>query len=89
MPAKESNGEREERGRSLAEALKYAQISGMLIGPMLGFGAIGYWLDGRFGTKPWLLLAGLVLGMIGGFVNFFRLVLPPRGGGSGPGGGAR
>jgi len=56
---------------------------------MLGFGAIGYWLDARFGTKPWLLLAGLVLGMIGGFVNFFRLVLPPRGGGSGPGGGAR
>ena len=89
MPEKESDSEREERGRSLAEALKYAQISGMLIGPMLALGAIGYWVDGRFGTKPWLLLTGLILGMIGGFVNFFRLVLPPRDGGSGPAGGAR
>ena len=78
----------ESRG-SLTDALKYAQISGMLIGPMLAFGAIGYWLDGRFGTKPWLLLAGLILGMIGGFMNFFRLVLPPRDKGSGPGEGAR
>jgi F0F1-type ATP synthase assembly protein I len=88
VPDKESNSEREERG-SLGEALKYAQISGMLIGPMLGLGAIGWWLDGRFGTKPWLLLTGLILGMIGGFVNFFRLVLPPTDGGSGPGGRAR
>ena len=77
----------EPRG-SLNEALKYAQISGMLIGPMLAFGAIGYWLDRRFVTPPWFLLAGLILGMIGGFVNFFRLVLPPRDRGPGPGSGA-
>jgi len=61
----------------------------MLIAPMLAFGALGWWLDGRFGTKPWLLLAGLILGMIGGFVNFFRLVLPPRNGAGGPDGGTR
>ena len=62
----------------------------MLIAPMLAFGAIGWWLDGRFGTKPWLLLAGLIVGMIGGFVNFFRLVLPSRkGGGDGPDGETR
>ena len=73
---------------SLPDALKYAQISGMLIGPMLAFGAIGYWLDGRCGTKPWLLLAGLILGMVGGFVNFFRLVLPPKDRGSDQGKGA-
>jgi F0F1-type ATP synthase assembly protein I len=47
---------------------------------MLGLGALGYWLDGRWGTKPWLLLAGLLVGMIGGFVNFFRFVLRPPGG---------
>ena len=77
-----------DRRDSLADALKYAQISGMLVGPMLAFGAIGYWLDGRFGTKPWLLLGGLILGMVGGFVNFFRLVLPPKDGGAGRGSGA-
>jgi F0F1-type ATP synthase assembly protein I len=77
----------DERG-SLADALKYAQAGTMLIAPMLAFGGIGYFLDRRFGTKPWLLLAGLLLGMVGGFVNFLRLVLPPRGGTGGTGEGA-
>jgi len=66
--------------RPFDDALKYGQVGTMLVAPMVAFGAIGWWLDGRFGTKPWLLLAGLILGMIGGFVNFFRLVLPPGGG---------
>lgn len=73
----------EPRG-SLPDAIKYAQISSMLIAPMLAFGGIGYLLDRRFGTKPWFLLAGLILGMVGGFVNFFRLVMPRRDGGPGP-----
>jgi hypothetical protein len=72
--------------RPVDEALRYGQVGTMLVAPMVAFGAIGYWLDRRFGTKPWLLLAGLILGMIGGFVSFFRLVLPP--GGRGPGGGS-
>jgi F0F1-type ATP synthase assembly protein I len=75
----------EPRG-SLPDAIKYAQISGMLIGPMLAFGGIGFLVDRRFGTKPWFMLGGLILGMVGGFVNFFRLVLPPRDGTPGPGG---
>ena len=77
----------DDRG-SLGEALKYTQIGTMLIAPMLAFGGIGYFLDRRFGTKPWLLLIGLLLGMLGGFVNFLRLVLPPRGGTGGAGEGA-
>jgi hypothetical protein len=69
---------------ALGEALRYAQSGTMLVAPMIGLGAIGLWADRRYGTGPWLLLAGLILGMIGGFVNFFRMVLPPRdGGGSG------
>ena len=63
---------------SLIDALKYTQITGMLVAPMLAFGAIGFWLDRKYGTKPWFLLAGLIFGMIGGFVNFFRLVLPSK-----------
>ncbi|OLD64699.1 MAG: hypothetical protein AUI47_04765 [Acidobacteria bacterium 13_1_40CM_2_68_5] len=77
-----------ERRDSLADALKYAQSGTMLIAPMLALGAVGLWLDRRFGTKPWLLLAGLIVGMIGGFVNFLRLVLPTGGRGPGSGGGA-
>ena len=51
----------------LAEAMRYAQVGTMLIAPMIVLGAIGYMLDGRFATEPWLLLAGLILGMATGF----------------------
>jgi len=64
----------------LAEAMRYAQVGTMLIAPMIVLGAVGYMLDGRFATAPWLLLAGMILGMATGFVNFFRLVLTPPGG---------
>ncbi len=63
----------------LVEGLRYAQTGTMLIVPMLVLGAIGYFLDRRFGLSPWLLLAGLILGMATGFLNFFRLVLSPPG----------
>ncbi len=35
--------------------------------------ALGYWLDGVFGTSPWLTLIFLVLGIIAGFRNIFIL----------------
>jgi ATP synthase protein I len=73
----------------LAEAAKYSQIGVMLVAPMLALGGIGYWMDGRWGTAPWLLLAGLILGMAGGFVNVLKLVLPPRSDGPAPGGRGR
>ncbi len=69
----------------LAEVARYSQIGVTLLAPMLVLGGLGFWLDRRWGTTPWLLLAGLVLGMIIGFVNFFRLVLPAKGSESGPG----
>ncbi len=40
----------------------------------------GWWLDEKLGTRPWLLLAGALLGIVTAFVSFFRTVLPPRGG---------
>ncbi len=75
---------RNDRRGSLQDALKYAQVGTMLVAPMLAFGGIGYYLDGRFGTQPWLLIAGLFAGMAGGFVSFFRLVLPAKSQGPGP-----
>ena len=36
---------------------------------------VGYWLDGRFGTRPWLLVAGAFLGMGLGFWLFFRAIM--------------
>lgn len=38
---------------------------------MMGFGA-GYWLDGKFGTKPWLSLLGFAVGLAAGILNVVR-----------------
>jgi ATP synthase protein I len=67
----------------LADAVRYMQAGTMLVAPMLGLGALGWWIDGRFGTGPWVMVAGLLLGMVGGFVNFLQLVLPKRRDGGG------
>jgi len=34
---------------------------------------LGYWLDGRFGTAPGFLLAGLAVGFAAFFVRLWRL----------------
>jgi F0F1-type ATP synthase assembly protein I len=36
---------------------------------------LGRWLDDMFGTSPWLMIAGLVVGTAGGFIQFFRTVV--------------
>ncbi len=33
---------------------------------------LGRWLDSELNTSPWLMIAGLVLGIAGGLVSFFR-----------------
>ena len=48
--------------------------------PLLGV-FIGYYLDRRFATTPWLLITGAMLGILVGFYGFFRAVLPSRKGG--------
>ena len=40
---------------------------------VIGLGA-GYYADRWLGTKPWLTVIGLVLGIAAGFVNLFRSV---------------
>jgi F0F1-type ATP synthase assembly protein I len=37
--------------------------------------AVGYWLDGQLGTRPWLLVAGSVLGTGVGFYLFFKALV--------------
>lgn len=42
-------------------------LAGMLVG-----GGLGWMLDRAFGTRPWLMLAFLLLGIVAGFWNVFR-----------------
>jgi F0F1-type ATP synthase assembly protein I len=63
---------------------RFVGVGVELIAPLLIGVCLGWWLDGRLGSEPWLLVAGSVLGFVAGFLAFFRSVLPRRGGG-GPG----
>jgi len=36
-------------------------------------GGIGYWADGHFGTSPWLLLLGFVIGFGSFVLRLFQL----------------
>ena len=40
---------------------------------VMGFGG-GYWLDLRFGTKPWLTFLGFFLGVAAGVLNVYRVM---------------
>jgi F0F1-type ATP synthase assembly protein I len=45
-----------------------------LVGGILLLGGIGYALDGWLDTGPWLLLAGLLLGIVVGFYELVKTV---------------
>ena len=34
----------------------------------------GWWLDGKFGSSPWLMIAGMVMGVAVGFNLLFKTV---------------
>lgn len=57
--------------------LRYAGAGFTFAGTFLVMGAIGWWLDGKLGTGPWLLLVGIFLGATGGFISLVKKVSPP------------
>ena len=78
---RERRGEDDEQGlSSLALAYRkagpYLSASTTLVASVGLFAAAGHWVDRKVGTgKPWFLIAGALLGMVGGFISFFRQVL--------------
>lgn len=64
----------------LAEAYRkagpYLAASWTLVASVGAFVTLGWWIDKKAGnTTPWFLLLGAVVGMVGGFVSFFRTVM--------------
>lgn len=51
-----------------------ASVSYTLIGAILLLGGAGYGLDQWLGTSPWLLLGGLLLGLIVGFYELAKAI---------------
>jgi ATP synthase protein I len=65
-----SNPENEETNRKSGIAYGAALV---LFSSVVTFCGAGWLLDRWLGTKPWLLVTGIVLGSIAGFYQFIRL----------------
>lgn len=48
--------------------------------PSVGFTLLGVWLDGMWGTKPWLMTAGIAMGIAGASALVMQQLKRVRGG---------
>jgi len=71
FPARSVKPQQEENVRTPESA---AMASYTLIGAIILLGGIGFGLDQWLGTTPWLLLGGLLLGLIVGFYELAKAV---------------
>jgi ATP synthase protein I len=53
----------------------FAGAGVQFVASILLFLYIGKWLDAKFGTSPWLLMLGVVLGAGAGFYSFYRRIM--------------
>jgi ATP synthase protein I len=60
------------------KASPYIAASTSLVAAVGVFTGLGIWLDKKLETSPWLTLLGVVIGMTGGFISFFKTVLGKR-----------
>ncbi len=56
--------------------LSRLSLAGLELGVGVGLGVFGgMYLDRKLDTSPWLMLAGLILGVASGFYNLYRLAM--------------
>ena len=68
-----STGAAMTRGRPVWARYLSVSAIGIEMGIALAIGmGIGWWLDRTFGTRPWLLAAFTVFGIVAGFRNAIR-----------------
>jgi ATP synthase protein I len=71
-PASTTPGRSKDRPSPFFEAAGVASVGvEMAVATGIGWG-IGYWLDGKFETGPWLMLVGLLFGVAAGFNGLIR-----------------
>jgi F0F1-type ATP synthase assembly protein I len=52
--------------------VRYSSVGLELAGATAGLAFVGYWIDSRFGTQPWGILGGVLIGLVGGLYNLVR-----------------
>ena len=52
--------------------VRYSGVGLELAGATAGLALVGYWIDGKYGTAPWGILAGVIIGIVGGLYNMVK-----------------
>ena len=74
MPQDERDSDKSPGRQPLGGTVALAS-AGVLLAASVGIGAgIGWYLDQRWGTDPWLAVVGLLLGSAAGFIELWRMV---------------
>jgi F0F1-type ATP synthase assembly protein I len=60
---------------------RYAGVGLQFGAAILVFAFGGWWLDGKLGTDPWLLIVGVFAGFAGGLYSLLKKVPGASGGG--------
>src|SRR6185503_181400 len=64
---------------SASDMGRYAGLGAQFVASIAVVRALGWWLGGKLGTGPWLLIAGVFVGAVGGFIAMDRAEPPARG----------
>jgi F0F1-type ATP synthase assembly protein I len=52
--------------------IRYSSVGLELAGATAGLALVGYWVDSHYGTHPWGILVGVIVGLAGGLYNLIR-----------------
>lgn len=55
--------------------MRYAGLGIELVAAVGLLSLLGWWIDGRFGTAPWGLVVGALLGLVGGMANLVHTAM--------------
>ena len=72
-PTAPPGGDRAAKPR-LSSGAEFAGLGLQFAGAMGLFGFLGWWLDGRLGTGPWLLILMIFVGAGAAFYSMYRRV---------------
>jgi F0F1-type ATP synthase assembly protein I len=61
-------------GFDVADLGRYTGLGLQFAASLALFGAIGWWIDRRLSTRPWIFILGLFLGAALAFVSLLRAV---------------
>lgn len=78
LPEKPANRSESRKKTGMDPALiawgVYGAVGFQLAATVVGGLLLGLWLDKKYGLSPWMTLAGMFVGSVGGFYNLIRVL---------------